>query len=55
MMFHIQAAPINLVLGSKVDKLYEISIKTLNTMEYIKSDTQNIETPIIDDPIIKNV
>ena len=41
-----------ILLGSEVDKLSEILIKTSNAMEYIKSDIQNIEAPIIDDPII---
>ena len=29
--------------GSKVNKLFEFSIKTLNTTEYIESNIQNIE------------
>ena len=40
------------MLCSEVDKLSEISIKTLNAAEFIESDIQNIETPIIDNPII---
>ena len=40
------------LLGSKVDKLSNIFIKTSNAMEYIESDIQNIEAPRVDDPII---
>ena len=40
------------LLGSKVDKPSEISIKISNSVEYIESDIQNIEAPRIDDPII---
>ena len=40
------------VLGSEVDKPSKILIKTLNALEYIKSDIQNIEEPRIDDLII---
>ena len=41
-----------ILLGSEVDKVFKILIKTSNASEYIKSDIQNIETPRIDDPII---
>ena len=41
-----------MVLGSEVDKLYEILIKTSNAAEYIESDIQNIEVPRIDDHMI---
>ena len=41
-----------LFLGSEVDRRSEFSIKTSNTMKYMKSDIQNIEAPRIDDPII---
>ena len=40
------------VMGSKVDKLSEILIKTLNAAENIKSDIQNTKPPRIVDPII---
>ena len=40
------------VLGSKIDKPFEFFIKTLNAAKYIESDTQNIEAPRIDNPII---
>ena len=39
-------------LGSEVDKVFKILIKTSNVMEYVKLDIQNIETPRIDDPMI---
>ena len=39
------------ILGSEVDKLSEIVIKTLNAAEYIKLDIQNIEAQGTDDPI----
>ena len=39
-------------MGSEVDKLFKNFIKTLNVVEYIESNIQNIETPRIDDPII---
>ena len=32
-----------LLVGSKVDKLSKILIKTLNAAEYTETDTQNIE------------
>ena len=41
-----------LLLCSDVDKPREILIKTSNAAEYIESDIQNIEAPLIDDPII---
>ena len=41
-----------LVSGSEVDKLFKILIKTSNAAEYIESETQNIEAPRTDDPII---
>ena len=40
------------MLGSTVDKLSEVLIKTSNEMEYIESDIQNIEALRTDDPII---
>ena len=40
------------LLGSKVDKLSEILIKTSNASEYIESDIQNIEAPRIYDSIV---
>ena len=40
------------VLGSEVDKLSEILIKTSNAAKYIELDIQNIKAPRIDDPII---
>ena len=40
------------LLGSMVDKISEILIKTSNVAEYIESDIQNIEAPRTDDPII---
>ena len=40
------------LLGSQVDKPSKFLIKTSNAREYLKSDIQNIEAPIIDDPII---
>ena len=33
------------MLGSKVDKLFEILIKTLNTVEYIEFNVQSIDAP----------
>ena len=39
-------------MGSEVDKLSEILIKTLNVTEFIESDIQNIKPPRTDDPII---
>ena len=41
-----------IVLWSEVYKPYEILIKTLNALEYIESDVQNIAAPRPDDPII---
>ena len=40
------------MLGSEVNKLSKISIKTSNVVEYFESDVQNIEAPRIEDPII---
>ena len=40
------------LLGSKINKPSEILIKISNAAKYIESDTQNIEVPRIDDPII---
>ena len=40
------------LLGSDVDKLSEILIKTSNVVEFIESDIQNIEAPRTDDTII---
>ena len=40
------------LLGSDVDKLSKILIKTSNAAEFIESDIQNIEAPRTDDPII---
>ena len=40
------------VLGSYVNKLSKILIKTSNVVEYIESDTQNTKTPRKNDPII---
>ena len=40
------------LLGSEIDKLYEILIKTSSAMKYIESNIYNIVVPIIDDPII---
>ena len=42
-------------LGYEVDKPSKILIKTLNEVEYIKLDIENIETPINYDHIIKYV
>ena len=39
-------------MGSEVDKLSKILIKTANAAENIESDIQNTELPRIDDPII---
>ena len=39
-------------MGSKVDKIFKILIKTSNVAEYIKSNVQNIQEPRIDDPTI---
>ena len=39
-------------LGFEVNKLSKVLIRTLNAAEYIESDTQNIEAPRTDDPII---
>ena len=47
-LLHVEATQ---VFGSKVDKPSEILIKTLNAIEYIELDIQNIEAPKIDDPI----
>ena len=41
-----------ILLGSEVDKIFKILIKTSNAAEYIKSDIQNIKASRIDDPII---
>ena len=41
-----------LVLGFEVDKPSKFFIKTSNVAEYIEWNIQNIEAPIIDDPII---
>ena len=41
-----------LMLGYQVDMPFEISIKTLNAMEYIESNVQNIEAPRTEYPII---
>ena len=38
-------------MGSEIDKLSKILIKTSNAAEFIESDIQNVEAPI-DDPII---
>ena len=40
------------MFGFEVDKLFKILIKTLNAMEYIKLDIQNIEVLRAYDPII---
>ena len=40
------------VLGSEVDKPSKNFIKTLNALEYLESDIQNIEAPKIDDLIL---
>ena len=40
------------MLGSEVYKPFKILIKTLNAMEYIESDIQNIEALRKNDPII---
>ena len=40
------------MLGSKVDKFFKIWNKTSNAREFIESNIQNIEAPVIDDPII---
>ena len=40
------------MLGSKVDKLSKISIKTSNIVEYIELDIQKIEAPRKNDQII---
>ena len=40
------------MLGSEVDKSFEILIKTSNAVEYIESDIQTIEAPRTDDPIV---
>ena len=40
------------LLGFEVDKAFKILIKTLNAVEYIESNIQNIEVPRIDDHII---
>ena len=41
-----------LVIGSNVDKLSKILIKTSSAMEYTESNIQNIEIPRVDDRII---
>ena len=41
-----------MMLGSEVNKLSELLIKTSNTTEYIESDTENIKAPRANDPII---
>ena len=43
------------MLGSETDKPSKILIKTSNAVKSIESDIQNIETPRLDDPIIKYV
>ena len=40
------------MLGSKVDKLSKILIKTLSVIKYIDLDIQNIEALRVDDLII---
>ena len=40
------------LLGSEVNKLSKIYIKTSNTAEYIESDVQNIKAPRTNDPTI---
>ena len=40
------------LLGSEVNKLSKILIKTLNAVEYSESNVQNVEARRIDDPII---
>ena len=40
------------LLGSKVEKISKISIKTSNAGEFIELDIQNIEAPRTDDSII---
>ena len=40
------------MLGSEVDKVSQILIKTSNAAEYSELDIQNIKAPRIDDPII---
>ena len=42
----------HLMSGSEVNKPSKYLTKTSNGVEYIESDIQNIEAPIIDDPII---
>ena len=39
-------------MGSEVDKLSKISIKTSNAAEFIELDIQNTKPPRTDDPII---
>ena len=41
-----------IVLGSKVDKPSEFSIKKLNIIEYIELDIQNIDAPRTENHII---
>ena len=40
------------MLGSIVNKPFEILIKTLNVVEYIESDIQNFEVLRKNDPIL---
>ena len=40
------------MLGSKVDKIFKILIKTLNAVEFIESDSQNIKGLRTDNLII---
>ena len=42
----------NQLLGSEVDKLFKLSIKTSNVTKNIESDIQNTKPPRTDDPII---
>ena len=40
------------LMGSEVDKIFKILIKSSYASEYIESDIQDIEAPRIDDHII---
>ena len=40
------------MMGSKVDKLSKILIKTSNATKYVESYVQNIEAPRTNDPIV---
>ena len=43
------------MLGSEINKPFIFFIKTMNAVEYIELDVQNIEALRIDDPIIQYV